>query len=159
MTTWQQFSQEAPQLAARVAARFAAHKHKVMATLRADGSPRLCGTEVEIVDGELWLGGMTGNRRFADLRRDPRVAVHSGSDEPDTWSGDARVSGTAVEVTDLTDHERYRAGVTGEIPSGPFELFRIDLAEAVVVELDDAREVLVVRSWRPGLPVREVLRR
>jgi len=159
MTTWREFSDEAPQLAAQVERRFAAHQHKVMATLRSDGSPRLCGTEVELLDGELWLGGMTGNLRFADLRRDPRVAIHSGSDEPAQWSGDARVAGLAVEVTDPAEHERYRAGVPGDVPPGPFELFRVALTEAVTVGLDDAREHLVVESWRPGAAVRRTVRR
>lgn len=159
MATWQEFSDEAPDLAARVRARFEAHKHKTMATLRADGSPRLCGTEVEIVAGQAWLGGMIGARRFADLRRDPRVAIHSGSDEPDAWVGDARISGIAHEHNDPASLAAYRAGVGGEPPEGPFELFRVDLTEAVMVRLDDAREALIIESWRPGEPVRSVTRR
>jgi hypothetical protein len=159
MVSWQQFTTEAPDLAARVARRFSAHKHKTMATLRADGSPRLCGTEVEIVAGQLWLGGMTGNRRFVDLRRDPRLAVHSGSDEPDVWSGDARVIGLGVEITDPAEHDAYRAGLETEVPPGPFELFQVDLTEAMVVRLDDAKEALIIESWRPGEPVRSVTRR
>ena len=100
VATWQEFSEQAPELAARVFERFEAHRHKTMATIRADGSPRICGTEVPIKLGEVWLGGMTGNRRFADLRRDPRVAIHSASEDPDVWTGDAKIAGRAVEVTD-----------------------------------------------------------
>jgi hypothetical protein len=159
MVTWQEFSDDAPDLAREVGERFAAHKHKTMATLRADGSPRICGTEAEIIAGRLWLGGMIGNRRFADLRRDPRVALHSGSDEPAAWSGDARVSGVAVEVTDPAGYELYRTGVGQASDDGPFELFTIDLTEAVGVRLDDARESLVISSWRPGQPVTVVTRR
>ena len=36
-----------PAFAARVRARFDAHKHKTIATLRADGSPRISGIEAE----------------------------------------------------------------------------------------------------------------
>jgi hypothetical protein len=90
---------------------------------------------------------MTGNRRFADLRRDPRVAIHSGSDDPDVWSGDARVGGVAIEVTDEAGRARFRGGA-GEVPPGPFELFRIDLTEAVLVRLDEARENLLIDSWQ-----------
>jgi hypothetical protein len=157
MVTWQEFSTEAPEIAARVAERFAAHKHKTMATLRADGSPRICGTEAEIVAGRLWLGGMIGNRRFADLRRDPRISIHSGSDEPDVWCGDARVSGVAVEAVDPAEHEAFRAGA-GEVPPGPFELFHVELTEAVVIRLDDAREALIIDTWHPGQDVRTVTR-
>jgi hypothetical protein len=100
MATWQEFTEQAPELAARALERFEAHRHKTMATIRADGSPRISGTEVPIHGGQVWLGGMTGNRRFADLRRDPRVAIHSGSEDPEVWTGDAKLSGRAVEVTD-----------------------------------------------------------
>ncbi|HEX2808879.1 MAG TPA: pyridoxamine 5'-phosphate oxidase family protein [Kineosporiaceae bacterium] len=147
MVNWREFERREPEFAAAVAARFAAHKHKTMATVRADGGPRICGTEAELVDGDLWLGGMTGNRRFADLRRDPRIEIHSGSDEPDVWSGDARVGGEAIEVTDPVEHERFRGG-TGEVPPGPFELFRIDLRTAVLIRLDAEREHLLIDSWQ-----------
>jgi hypothetical protein len=40
MATWKQFAAEAPDLAYAVRARFEAAKHHVLATLRADGSPR-----------------------------------------------------------------------------------------------------------------------
>src|SRR5919202_3417288 len=100
MATWQEFSEQAPELAARAFERFEKHRHKTMATVRADGAPRISGTEVPILAGQVWLGGMTGNRRFADLRRDPRVAIHSASEDPDVWTGDAKLSGRAVEVTD-----------------------------------------------------------
>jgi hypothetical protein len=146
MVTWRQFEQREPEFAAAVAARFAAHKHKTMATIRADGGPRICGTEAELVEGDLWLGGMVGSRRFADLRRDPRVEIHSGSDDPAIWSGDARVGGEAIEVTDPAEHARFRGGA-GEVPPGPFELFRIDLRTAVLIRLDDAREHLLIDSW------------
>ena len=30
-----------------------------------------------------------------DLQRDPRFALHSGSEEPADWSGDAKLAGVA----------------------------------------------------------------
>src|SRR6059058_1619660 len=126
MTAWQQFSEQAPELAARVFERFEAHRHKTMATIRADGGPRISGTEVPILAGQVWLGGMTGNRRFADLRRDPRVAIHSASEDPDVWTGDAKLAGRAVEVTDDAGKASFR-GDAVEVPEGDFELFRIDV--------------------------------
>ena len=147
MVNWREFERREPEFAAAVAARMTAHKHKTMATIRADGGPRICGTEAELVDGDMWLGGMTGNRRFADLRRDPRVEIHSGSDDPDVWSGDARVGGLAVEVTDPAEQARFMGGA-GQVPPGPFELFRIDLRTATLVRLDEAHEHLLIDSWQ-----------
>jgi hypothetical protein len=158
VTTWQEFSVQAPGLAARVFERFEAHRHKTMATIRANGSPRICGSEVPIKLGEIWLGGMTGNRRFADLRRDPRVAIHSASEDPDVWIGDAKIAGRAVEVTDEATKARFR-GAAEEVPEGDFELFRIDLTEAVVVRLSDERDHLLIEVWHPGQTPRTVERR
>jgi general stress protein 26 len=157
MTSWQGFTEQAPDLAAAVLERFEAHQHKTMATVRADGGPRISGTEVALLDGDLWLGGMVGSRRFADLRRDPRVAVHSGSDEPDVWQADAKVSGVAVEVVDEAVKAALREQAP-DTPPGDFELFRIDLREATLVRLDDARTGLVVETWRDGQGVRSVVR-
>ncbi len=153
MATWQEFSEQEPELAARAFERFEAHRHKTVATVRADGSPRISGTEVGILAGEVWLGGMTGNRRFADLRRNPGVAIHSASEDPDVWTGDAKLSGRAVEVTDEAGRAAFRAAA-GQLPPGDFELFRVDVTEVVVVHLSDAKDALLVDVWREGRPVR-----
>ena len=78
MASWTEFSAAAPELAERVKQSFDAHKHKTMATLRKDGSPRISGTEVEFSDGELWLGSMPNALKAKDLLRDPRFAIHNG---------------------------------------------------------------------------------
>jgi hypothetical protein len=56
MATWQGFSEQAPDLANAVRDRFTVRKHCTMATLRKDGTPRISGTEVELSDGQLWIG-------------------------------------------------------------------------------------------------------
>ena len=81
MASWAAFQAEAPELAERARRALDAHGHKTVATLRRDGSPRICGTELASYDGELWLAGMPGALRFADLRRDPRAHA-PGHHEP-----------------------------------------------------------------------------
>ena len=88
MARWSEFEAEAPELAQAALARLRAHKHLTIATLRKDGSPRISGIEVEIVDGELQFGSMWRAVKALDLLRDPRFALHSGSDDPPDWSGD-----------------------------------------------------------------------
>ncbi|MFN8638324.1 MAG: hypothetical protein U0360_02435 [Dehalococcoidia bacterium] len=56
MVSWAEFEQEAPALAGRVRARFEAHKHLLLATLRREGAPRISGIEALVALGELWLG-------------------------------------------------------------------------------------------------------
>src|SRR3982074_2557904 len=79
MTAWQDVEQAEPGLAQRVRALFDAHRHKTIATLRADGSPRTSGGEDVFKDGELVSGSMPNARKGADLRRDPRFALHSAT--------------------------------------------------------------------------------
>ena len=61
---------------------FTQHRHHTMATVRSDGAPRISGTEVEFDSGELCLGMMAGTFRAVDLRRDPRLEIHSHSVDP-----------------------------------------------------------------------------
>ena len=149
MATWAEITEQVPELAERAWAYFSANKHKTMATLRADGSPRISGTELELRDGDLWLGGMPGSRKGADLKRDPRIAVHSASEDPSVWTGDAKIAGTAQHVTDAATHARY-AGSLEQPPPGEFDLFRLDITELVVVALSEAKDRLVIESWHPG---------
>jgi hypothetical protein len=141
---------EEPDFAARVRAAFDKHVHKVLATLRADGSPRVSGIEARFADGELWLAGMPQAVKFADLRRDPRMALHSGSDDPDTFSADAKISGRAVEITDRAQLAAYAGEAEVPEQAQPFELFRIEVDQVVLTALSDARDALVISAWRPG---------
>ena len=84
MTSWDEVEAAAPELAGRARAAFDAHKHKLLATLRRDGSPRISGIEATFADGELWLGMMPGSRKALDLRRDPRLPVLA-ADKP-AWA-------------------------------------------------------------------------
>jgi hypothetical protein len=156
MASFADVETEHPEFAARVRGAFDAHKHKVLATLRADGSPRVSGIEASFDGGDLWLAGMTRAVKFADLRRDPRMALHSGSDEPDTFSADAKVSGRAVEVVGA---ERAAfAAATGNEADGDYDLFRVDLVQVVLTALADDKSALVITSWRPGRGLRETRR-
>jgi Pyridoxamine 5'-phosphate oxidase len=146
MPSWSEFEAAAPELAARVRSRLDAHKHKTLATVRRDGAPRISGTESEFRDGELLIGSMWRAVKALDLQRDPRFALHSGSDEPDHWTGDAKL-----------------AGVVEELPSEPHgghpsHVFRLDLHEVSTVGLDDARKHLVITVWTPEKGVRTITR-
>lgn len=147
MATWAEISEAEPDLAAHVRRCFAIRKHATVATLRRDGSPRISGTEVEFDDeGEIYLGMMPGSVKAMDLRRDPRLALHGPTedapeDDPESWLGDAKLSGRAIEVTDPErSDEPHR--------------FRIDVEEVVVTRVEG--DALVIQSWHParGLEVR-----
>ena len=152
MASWARFAAEAPALAARVHERFGTRKHKTLATLRKDGSPRISGIEVEFADGEIFLGMMPGSRKLHDLERDPRLALHSPTedpppDDPRGWPGEAKIAGRAVEV-DFPDS-----------PVAGGRRWRIEIREAVLTRLNDAGDQLVVESWHPEKGVMRLERR
>jgi hypothetical protein len=155
MSSWSDVTRSAPDLAAAVRDRFEATGLGLLATLRADGSPRITGLEPLFALDELWLGMMPESRKALDLLRDPRFALHSGSDDPPGWSGDAKLAGVAEEVRDLELIERHN-GEAAE--GGRSHLFRLDLHEVSTVGLDDARTALVIELWTPEAGVRTITR-
>ena len=155
MPSWSDFQAAAPELAARVRERLEAHAHKTLATVRAGGAPRISGTEAGVVDGELYIGSMWRARKALDLQRDPRFALHSGSDEPADWKGDAKLAGVAEEITDEARVRELNGAAAG---GGPSHLFRLDLQEVSTVGLDDARKNIVVEVWTPERGVRTITR-
>lgn len=152
---WNEFEAAAPELAATVRERLDAHVHKTLATIRRDGGPRISGTETQLVDGDLWIGSMWQALKARDLQRDPRFALHSGSEDPPEWSGDAKLAGIVEEVT---DPERVQQ-LNGEAAAGgPSHLFRLDLHEVSTVGLAPSGKAIVISSWTPERGVRTVER-
>jgi len=150
MTRWQDVEQAAPEFAQRVRALFDAHRHKTIATVRADGSPRISGIEAAFEDGELVFGSMRHARKGADLRRDPRFGLHSATVDPvegaeAQWPGEAKISGRAVAAGRITDG-----------PDG--DRFHADIAEVVHTHLNEEASLLVVEWWTPTHGLREAER-
>ena len=136
MATWKEISESEPEFAKRAQARFDAYRHKTMATLRKDGSPRISGIEVQFSDGQVVLGMMPGSLKAKDVLRDPRVAIHSGTEDPSEKPGeviDAKLAGVAVEV-----------------PAEGHHAFHVDVKEVVVISLSDPVDHLVIEIWREG---------
>jgi len=139
MASWAEFEQAEPALASRVRALLESRKHLTMATLRQDGSPRISGTEIQIVDGRLQIGSMPGAVKALDLMRDPRVAIHGPTTDPPEerpagWVGEAKVAGVArQEDSGDTSHR-----------------FVIDITEVVITRLNEAGDRLVIESWHPA---------
>lgn len=152
--SWAQVAAAEPALAASVLARFEATRHHVLATLRADGAPRVSGTEVIVHDGVLALGSMWLAVKARDLRRDGRFALHANPGDGSMEGGDAKVSGVAVELLGELA-ARIAASLTADaegdaaVDATPFHLFRLDLDQVVLSEVDHERNCMVVRSWWP----------
>jgi hypothetical protein len=88
MTTWEEVERAVPEFAQRVRALFDAHRHKTIATLRADGSPRISGIE----------------------------AAFEGAAAQ--WPGEAKIAGRALaagSTTAAADGDRFRADIAGVV--------------------------------------------
>ncbi len=145
MASWGEFEAAEPEFARRVRALMGARKHLTMATLRRDGSPRISGTEIEFAGAELKIGSMLNAVKAQDLLRDARVAIHGPTsdppeDNPDGWSGEAKVAGRAI------------AGAAG----GDSHAFTIDIDEAVITSVTGDK--LIVESWTPARGYRRIER-
>ena len=90
---------------------------------------------------------MPGARKGADLRRDPRFAMHSPTSHPGEgkeaeWPGEAKIAGFARPID---------AGPDGD-------LFAADIREVVITHLNPQATLLVIESWTPQQGLRVVER-
>ena len=152
---WRAIEQAEPEFANRVQRLFNAGRHKTIATLRTDGSPRISGIECEFTDDELRFGSMTGALKGADLRRDPRFALHGPTFHPEEgkegdWPGEAKIGGRAIPAGPVAADE-------GDSPADG-EMFVADITEVVITGLNAEATKLVVESWTPDRGLRRVER-
>ncbi len=147
VTAWRDVERAEPEFAQRVQALFDAHRHKTIATLRADGSPRISGIEAAFEDGALVSAPCrtrAGARNCAGIRGSP---LHSARVDPaggsEAVAGEAKISGRAIA-----------AGPAAEGPDG--DRFRAEIAEVMHTHLNEQATMLVAEWWTPGHGLRRI---
>ena len=140
VASWKEIQSDSPVFARKIEERFTAGTNKTIATVRKDGSPRISGTELEFHEGQITLGMMGKSMKLLDVRRDPRVAIHSPTIEPPKGQpsehpGDAKIAGLLIE---------HIAADLGPEHPGAFE---IDVREVVLTYVDETETHLVIESW------------
>ena len=113
------------------------------------GKKQISGIECEFADGELRFGSMPGARKGADLRRNPKFALHGPVFHPEEgkeadWPGEAKIAGHAIP------------GPTGDELAG--DMFVADVSEVVITHLNPEATLLVIESWTPQRGLRAVER-
>ena len=98
MAAGKDVDQAEPEFAARVRRLFETSGHRTIATLRADGSPRISGMEYEFAYGEL------GSRRCRG--RALRRGSEAGSQVRPAWSGSAPTGGKGGRVAGRGEDRR-----------------------------------------------------
>jgi hypothetical protein len=147
---WGEFAAAAPELAGLGQGLLERAGLCFLATLRADGWPRISPCEPFIVDGEMMLGMMWRSKKALDLHRDPRFTLHSAHAERAGTEGDFKLYGRAVEVTDPQQRERYALTLENKIewrPADPYHLFCMDIEHAAYIRFGEDREAL---RWSPA---------
>ena len=150
MATWQQFAEEAPELAETARNRFTEHRHHVLATVRKNGAPRVSGTEVFWYGPDLAVGSMPKARKALDLLRDGRFALHCNPGGETMTEPDVKISGHAEEVLGKPREEWLREA---QPPGGDGHLFRLELNEVVATAVAEDQSHLVIRLWRPHMGI------
>lgn len=160
MTSWKEFTERAPLIAAVFTRRHAAAGNLCMlATLRSDGFPRISPMEPRVFEDQLWIGGMPDTAKFRDLARDPRFCLHTATVDTHVKDGDAKLWGVVRDVRDRALHQRYAEALYEEIGldlrGQEFDHFyAADLTGASSVQVGGGH--MDVTIWKPGEPERVV---
>ncbi|MGW1741099.1 pyridoxamine 5'-phosphate oxidase family protein [Nocardia sp. NPDC001965] len=154
MTTWSEFTAEAPRISEIFRRRHSATSNLCMlATLRSDGYPRISPVEPLIFEEKLVITGMPGTTKFRDLVRDPRFCLHTATEDTMVAEGDAKLFGVVVDDPDTALHARFAEYLYADsgldLRGRQFEHFFVaDLTSASSVEVGD--DLLRVTIWKPG---------
>lgn len=148
---WKAFEVAAPGISALASEAYNDDHLAILGTLRANGWPRVSPCEVYFVDGELLLGMMPNSAKALDLRRDPRITVVNGQEQPIPKRGDVRLYGTAREITHDQQELRDRFADAQEAvidwrPTDPFHLFALDILTASYISYGEGKRWL---RWSP----------
>ncbi len=148
---WIGFRAAAPELARLAEERFAKDQLVMLGTLRADGSPRVSPCEVDFGAGELLLGMMWRSKKALDLRRDPRIVVHSVTCNREGTDGDVKLYGRVREVLDPETRQVFRDAIKARIDWAPdepeYHLFALEVESAGYIRF--TKETVETWRWTP----------
>ncbi len=123
-------------------------------TVRRDGSARISGVEPLIMDGVLWLSMMPMSTKAQDLRRDPRIVLHSIVTGPEA-ADEIKLRGLAREESSGDVQDRYAAAVAAQLGwqpvAGRFSLFAVDIDDLTYISYDPDSGDQHVARWPAGV--------
>jgi hypothetical protein len=104
---------------------------------------------------------MPGSRKGADLKRDPRFALHSATVDPELTLGDAKIAGRVVLATadEFQQYAKHVGETNEQVPEGEFDAFRADVTEVVVIRIGEPADHLLIEMWHEGKGARTIKRK
>ena len=151
--TWAAFETAAPDLARAGRERFEAAGVALLGTIRADGTPRISPVEPYFLAGHLAIGVM-GSPKWDDLKRDPRLVLHSPVKDSTGTEAEVKVYGRAVRTDDPALVWAENSWWSSR-PRESFEVFTIEITEAVLVAWNPDFGRMRTQRWRPGADATE----
>lgn len=146
MTSWTEFTQQAPELAAFGHARLSG-RVAYLATVRSDGSPRVHPV-TPIIGEQLYLFMEPTSPKGKDLQRDPRYALHCSVEDSGGGGGEFYVRGCAT----LTDDPLIRAQAvqaSSYVPKEHYILFVLSVEFAFMNTYGDDKPN--TRRWKSSV--------
>src|SRR5436305_8996204 len=131
MATWNHFGNVNPEFAKFLKARLQG-RVSYLATIRADGSPRVHPIVVHFGEGELFIYMNPASPKAHDLQRDPRYALHCAVEDANGGKGEASISGRSRVIADPVTRKSLFdfASVHGFHPDDGFILFGLTIERA-----------------------------
>ena len=146
---WAEFEERQPRLAQFGREKLGGPGVVLVGTVRKDGSPRISPVEPLFWNGELWLPMGLGSTKTKDLRRDPRLLVHSIVTSRDGRGGEFKVRGRATLEADPDLSARAAETIARELgwrpQVGKFDLFRVDVEDVTFIRWGNDNDQYVTR--------------
>jgi Pyridoxamine 5'-phosphate oxidase len=150
---WSDLERLQPRLAEVGRARLLGPGVVLVATIRADGTPRVSPVEPFVLDGVLWLSMMWQSRKAADLLRDPRILVHSVITGRDGGEGEFKVRGRARHEQDRRACLRFAQAVEANLGWYPepehSHLFAVSIDQVTYIRYESDTGDQYVATWPP----------
>ena len=155
---WSELETAAPEIARLGRERLKAVGVAMLATLRADGWPRVSPVEPHVAAGELLIGVMPRSLKARDLDRDVRCTLQTVVSDPHSGEGELKLYGRLLEVEqeDVREAAADAWWVGRARPDA--RVFSFQLTEAAFVSWDVEHGEMTVRSWSPARGARTVTR-
>lgn len=146
--TFERFAAERPELAAEVRARLHG-RTAYLATVRADGQPRVHPVTPDIDGHDLFLFMEPTSPKGQDLRRGSGYALHCGVEDSAGGGGEVLVSGQAVP-NEQPEVRARAVAASPYVPADRYVLFVLLLDDVMVRRYDGPDGRPVTHRWRAG---------
>lgn len=147
MIDWAQFATVSPALAFFGKARFE-NRIAYLATIRADGSPRVHPVSPFLAENHLIVYMEPASPKGHDLRRDARYCMHCTVEDNSGGQGEFLIKGQAEEIEDRKTREQVfdAARAIGYNPKERYIIFELSIEEALMTVYEEGEPKR--RKWK-----------